>query len=90
VAQPESIAVRATNKSAVLKSRFFILASFLSKFHHQLTSMSTTPCAVVSRPSRALVCASVLSNSNIVQRFLTQSRKAAKGKISAFLRAIAL
>src|ERR1039457_715762 len=32
------------------------------------TGVSTTPCAVVNRPSRALVCASVLSSSNIAQR----------------------
>src|SRR5208283_3534403 len=33
------------------------------------TGVSTTPCAVVNRPSRALVCASVLSSSNIARRF---------------------
>src|ERR1039458_1349036 len=33
------------------------------------TGVSTTPCAVVNRPSRALVCASVFSSSNIARRF---------------------
>src|ERR1039458_9142488 len=33
------------------------------------TGVSTMPCAVVNRPSRALVCASVFSSSNIAQRF---------------------
>jgi hypothetical protein len=35
--------------------------------------VSTTPCAVVSRPNRAFVCESVFNNSNIAEGFNAKS-----------------